>query len=100
MYLRLNQSVVKTLLILTFSTLGFPLVTTMANAYSVGEFDAVETSEEKNLNEIRDQEINQLKIVLGRRDSQNRRPDLMLRIAELYMEKYRHYFFKENEIYQ
>ncbi len=55
---------------------------------------------EKELRQIRDQEITQLKIVMGRRDAQNRRPDLLLRLAELYTEEYRHYFLKENELHQ
>jgi tetratricopeptide (TPR) repeat protein len=68
--------------------------------YSDQQIRAVETNDEVEINRIRDQEINQLRIVLGRRDVGNRRPDLLLRLAELYIEKYRHFFLKENEVHQ
>ena len=68
--------------------------------YSDEQIRATESDQERELNDIRDQEINQLKIVLGRRMAANRRPDLLLRLGELYLEKYRHYFFKENEAHQ
>ncbi|MEW6056971.1 MAG: hypothetical protein AB1540_10185 [Bdellovibrionota bacterium] len=77
---------------LFFPALGF--------SYSDSQFQSVTTEEEAQVNRIRDQEISQLKIVLGRRFAESRRPDILLRLAELYTEKYRFYFLKENEIYQ
>ncbi|MBI3544149.1 MAG: tetratricopeptide repeat protein [Deltaproteobacteria bacterium] len=71
-----------------------------ARAYSTDQFSSVTTGEEAQINQVREQEINQLKIVLGRRFAENRRPDILLRLAELYIEKYRFYFFKENQIHQ
>lgn len=71
-----------------------------AFAYSQQQFAAVTSDEEAQINRVRDQEISQLKIVLGRRFAERRRPDILLRLAELYIEKYRFYFLKESEIYQ
>ncbi|GEM_PF-1911655 len=71
-----------------------------AAAYSEAQFRAVTTENEAQINEIREQEINQIKVVMGRRFSESRRPDILLRLAELYIERYRFFFFKENEIHQ
>jgi Tfp pilus assembly protein PilF len=71
-----------------------------AFAYSPEQFNAVISNEEAQIAKVRDQEITQLKIVLGRRFAESRRPDILLRLAELYVERYRLYFFKENEIHQ
>lgn len=71
-----------------------------AFAYSTQQFATVTSEEEEQINRVRDQEISQLKIVLGRRFAERRRPDILLRLAELYIEKYRFYFLKESEIYQ
>ncbi len=68
--------------------------------YSNAQFQAVISAQEQQLERVRDEEIKQLKIVLGRRFTESRKPDLLLRLAELYVEKYRFSFFKENEIYQ
>lgn len=76
----------------------FLLVSAVALA-STASFSQ-ENDDERQLNQIRDQEITQLKIVLGRREGANRRPDILLRLAELYIEKYRYYFLKENENHQ
>jgi tetratricopeptide (TPR) repeat protein len=78
-------------------TIGAPL---KALAYSQSEFDSVTTEEETQVGRVREQEITQLKIVLGRRFAEARRPDILLRLAELYIERYRFYFFKENQIHQ
>jgi len=71
-----------------------------AHAYSESQFRETTSEEEANIDRVRQQEIDQLKIVLGRRFSETRRPDILLRLAELYIERYRFFFFKENEIHQ
>ena len=71
-----------------------------AFAYTTSQIESVTTPEETQINGIREQEISQLKIVLGRRFAESRRPDILLRLAELYIERYRFYFFKENQIHQ
>ena len=80
--------------------IAFFAASPLAQAYTQTQFDEVTTSEESQINHVRDQEVQQLKIVLGRRFAENRRPDILLRLAELYTEKYRFYFFKENQIHQ
>ena len=86
-------------LTLVFATIALaaPL---SAHSYSSGQFAAVTTADEAQVDRVRDQEINQLKIVMGRRFAERRRPDILLRLAEIYIEKYRFFFLKENEIYQ
>ncbi len=62
--------------------------------YSQADFGSVSTPQENKLNEIRDQEIQQLKMILRRSITKEQRADLLLRLGEVYTEKYRHYFFK------
>ncbi|MFL5813512.1 MAG: tetratricopeptide repeat protein [Bdellovibrionia bacterium] len=70
--------------------------TTWAKApYSESEIQAVETSDESRIRELRDQEIKQLRIALGRRLPNNRRADLYYRLAELYLEAYRQEYLLE-----
>lgn len=85
------------LTIFTVVCLSSPL---LAHGYTQGQFDGVTSNEEAKINQVREQEITQLKMVMGRRFAENRRPDILLRLAELYVEKYRYYFFKENQIHQ
>ncbi len=63
--------------------------------YSDSEIQAVETTDEARIRELRDQEINQLRIALGRRLPNNRRADLYYRLAELYLEAYRQEYLLE-----
>ncbi len=84
----------------TLILLGSLIFATNAFSYSNEKFNSVTTPEEPKINLVRDQEIQQIKIVLGRRFAESRRPDIILRLAELYIERYRFYFLKENEIYQ
>ncbi len=86
----------KQLLFILFSFLSCQLGWT----YSQSEFQAVTSAQEKQISQIRDEEIDQIKIVINRRIQENKKPDMLLRLAELYVEKYRFYFLKENEIYQ
>ncbi len=67
--------------------------------YSVREFAEHTTSQESAVDRIRDQEIKQIQLILTRPVPQEQRADLMLRLVELYTERYRFFFFKENEIW-
>ncbi|MGE4232954.1 MAG: tetratricopeptide repeat protein [Bacteriovoracia bacterium] len=93
------SAVVKRRLCLCFLVLSLVSIRP-AFPYSDSQFKSVTNENEQAINEIREKEIVQLKIVLGRRMQANRKPDILLRLAELYTEKYRFYFLKENEIYQ
>jgi tetratricopeptide (TPR) repeat protein len=93
MFLHWNQIVSK-LLILFLCSLEISF------AYTQTEIQSVVTSKEDKIRKIRQEEIEQLQIVLARRSQESRRPDLLLRLAELYVEEYRFLFFKENEYYQ
>ena len=70
-----------------------------AVAYTKQDFSLVINSQERKIDEIRDQEIQQLQLVLSRSAPTDKQPDFLLRLAELYTEKYRLYFFKENELW-
>jgi tetratricopeptide (TPR) repeat protein len=59
-----------------------------AAAYSDAEIHAIETPDEVKIRELRDQEVTQLRIALGRRSPTNRRADLYFRLAELDLEAY------------
>lgn len=87
----------KTLFILLFLNL---IISKNIFAYSQQEFNSVTTQQEQQVSQIREEEIEQIKIVINRRIQENKKPDLLLRLAELYIEKYRFYFLKENEVYQ
>lgn len=71
-----------------------------ASPYTPEEFKSVESDREGQIRELRDQEINQLRIALGRRVEGNRRADLYLRLAELYLEAYRASFVLEGRTHE
>ncbi len=80
--------------------LSVALQSTDLNAnYSDEEFSVVITPAEKQLDGIRNQEIKQIKMVLSRNDNKAKRVDLLLRLGQVYTEKFKFYFFKENEIW-
>lgn len=68
-------------------------------AYSNQEFAQVITPQEARIDQFRTAEIQQLNLVLSRSGAKEKQPELMLRLAELYTEKYRLFFFKENELW-
>ena len=95
-----NPNVGKCNLLAVAAVLAATSYPVWADSYSATQIRSVQTDDERQLDQIRDQEITQLKIVMGRRQSQNRHPEILLRLAELYTEKYRHFFLKENEVHQ
>ncbi|NUM89593.1 MAG: tetratricopeptide repeat protein, partial [Bdellovibrionales bacterium] len=67
--------------------------------YSVREFADLTTAKESAVDRIRDQEIRQIQLILTRPVQEEQRADLMLRLVELYTERYRFFLYKENEIW-
>jgi TolA-binding protein len=70
-----------------------------ARAYTNQEFAQVINPQEARIDQFRMAEIQQLQLVLTRSASQEKQPELLLRLAELYTEKYRLLFAKENDIW-
>ena len=68
-------------------------------AYPDSELRAVEAPSETKLRQLREEEATQLRILLGRRSPSNRRADLYLRLAEIYMEAYRQDYLLEGRIH-
>ncbi|HUP56011.1 MAG TPA: tetratricopeptide repeat protein, partial [Bdellovibrionota bacterium] len=68
--------------------------------YSEGELRAVESQDEAKVRELREQEITQLRIVLGRRQPVNRQADLYFRLAEIYLEGYHAAFLLEGRAHE
>lgn len=67
--------------------------------YSNAEMSAVETSDEAKIEELRSQEIRQIRIALGRRIATNRRADLYFRLAEIYLEAYHQAYIIEGRVH-
>jgi cellulose synthase operon protein C len=70
-----------------------------AFAYSNQEFAQVINPQEARIDQFRTAEIQQLNLVLSRSGTSEKNPEMLLRLAELYTEKYRLFFVKENEIW-
>ena len=68
--------------------------------YELSEFRGVELPDEVKIRELRGEEINQLRIALGRRSPSNRRAELYFRLAEIYLEAYRMTFLLEGRIHE
>ncbi|MBI4924872.1 MAG: tetratricopeptide repeat protein, partial [Bdellovibrio sp.] len=71
-----------------------------AMPYSLMELNSVITEEEAKIQKLREQELTQLRIVLGMRAPANRRADLYIRVAELYLEAYRSTFLLEGRAHE
>jgi tetratricopeptide (TPR) repeat protein len=80
-----------------------PLRQAMAAArasYTDAEIRAVETPDDTKLRSLRKDEITQLRIALGRHAPSNRRADLYLRLAEIYIEAYRADYILEGRVHE
>jgi tetratricopeptide (TPR) repeat protein len=75
-------------------------VASRASPYSISEIQAVETENEGQIRGIRKQEINQIRIALGRRLPAHRMAELYFRLAEIYMEAYRTEFLLEGRVHE
>ena len=60
-----------------------------AFAYSSSDYASVQNSKEKQIETIRNEEIKAVKTALSLRAPENRKAELYLRLAELYLESYR-----------
>ncbi len=69
-------------------------------AYSESELRSLEGKEEAQIRNLREQELTQLRITLGRRLAPNRRADLYFRLAELYVEAYRAAYLLEGKVHE
>lgn len=78
---------------------GFCLIHGAYAGYSDSEIRAVETSNEGQIREIRQQEIAQYRATLGRHFPENRRADLYYRLAEIYMEAYHMDYILEGRVH-
>lgn len=68
--------------------------------YSDAELRQSESSDESKIRELRNEEITQLRIALGRRAAVNRRADLYLRLAEVDLEGYRITYLLEGRVHE
>lgn len=70
------------------------------SAYSQQELQSFEHPDEAQVRELREQEITELRIALGRRPGTHRRADLYLRLAEIYLEAYHTEFLLEGRVHE
>ena len=71
------------------------------SAYAVPtqkEYASVQSATEQKVDEIRNQEIKAVRTALGLRNPENRKAELYLRLAELYLEAYRSDFLMEGRL--
>ncbi len=68
--------------------------------YSDSEIRAVETSDDVRVRDLRNQEVTQLRVVLGRRQPQNRLAEIYFRLAQIYAEAYRQEFILEGRAHE
>jgi len=71
-----------------------------SSTYSTSELRSVETEQEVKIRELRDAEVSELRIALGRRMGVHRLADLYFRLAELYMEAYHIGFLQEGRVHE
>jgi Tfp pilus assembly protein PilF len=70
-----------------------------AFAISESELLSTMTPKERKIDELRNGEITQLQIATKRQQPGQWNPEYLVRLAELYTEKYKLYFFKESEVW-
>ena len=71
-----------------------------ASPYSKSELYSTEKGNEGKIRALRDEEIEQLRIALGRRLPANRQADIYFRLAEAYLEAYRSTFLLEGRAHE
>lgn len=77
----------------------FPSVARAQAPYTDAELRSVESADEARIRQLRDQEITQLRITLGRRLPAHRRADLYYRLAQLYLEGYHAAYVLEGRVH-
>ncbi len=73
---------------------------TAVGGYSQAEIESIIGPEEAQIRELRLQEIQQLRLTLGRRQPENRKAELYYRLAELYQEGYHAEFLLEGRLHE
>jgi tetratricopeptide (TPR) repeat protein len=71
-----------------------------SSPYTQTELQSAERGNESQIRALRDEEIRQLRIALGRRLPTNRRADLYFRLAEIDLEAYRAEFLLEGRVHE
>ena len=102
MFSRYGQNATKQhriLFLMLLSTSGLCFADAAVAAYSSADYSSVVNASEQKIDDYRMKEVNQLQVVLSRSAPQDQDPDMVLRLAELYTEKYKLLFGKENEIW-
>jgi tetratricopeptide (TPR) repeat protein len=69
-------------------------------AYSPQDYASVQQGKEKQIESIRNEEIRAVKTALSLRSPENRKAELYLRMAELYLEAYRADFLLEGRLHE
>src|SRR5947209_5415098 len=87
-------------LVVVAGLLSVPSGAWAAMTYSASELNALRASDEVKIRDIQIQEINQLRIALGRRLPTRRRADLYYRLAEIYAEAYHAEFVLEGRVHE
>jgi tetratricopeptide (TPR) repeat protein len=82
------------------SSLGIHAAQAAASSYSESEIRSVETPEEAKIRQLREQEITQLRVTLGRRQPKNRQAEFYYRLAEIYLEGYHQTFLLEGRVHE
>lgn len=65
-----------------------------------GDYQGVQTEKELRIERLRNDEIKAVKMALGLRNPENRKAELYLRLAELYLEAYQADFLLEGRIHE
>ena len=72
----------------------------LAGSYTRKELVSQQNPTEARVRDLRDAQVQQIRTTLGRRNPSNRRADLYLRLAELYLEAYRADFILEGRVHE
>ncbi len=74
----------------------------LSDSYAAGsdvELYSFESADERKIRNLRESEIDQLTILLSRRQEKNRQAELYFRLAEIYLEAYRSTFLLEGRVH-
>ena len=100
--MRWNQSVSRYfflgLMLITLGLSSSPLLA--SGPYTGDEIKSVQSSDEAKIQSLRAQEIQQIRIALGRHLAKNRQAELYFRLAEAYLENYRSEFLFEGRVHE
>jgi tetratricopeptide (TPR) repeat protein len=87
-------------LLVSLAVLGLAHTAWAKTPYSDQEMRSVESEDERKVRDIRDQEIIEIRKVLGHRQPANRRADLYFRLAEVDLEAYHAEFLLEGRVHE